>query len=180
MVSGQTDYSRESSNVASGTKECPFCAETIKAAARKCYFCTEFLEGHTRESILGDNIQVGDLSNVIGVAIGRRARASVTKQSGADVEEIANAFAEIYRNLDQKEDTPKKTMAAVAVRGLEEEANKGEHVDESKVEEWFTTLMAMLPDIGEVAINTFINPISGLSTVFQKIANKAKGTLEVR
>ncbi len=82
--------------------------------------------------------------------------------------------------LTKRKIHPKKTMAAVAVRGLEEEANKGEHVDESKVEEWFTTLMAMLPDIGEVAINTFINPISGLSTVFQKIANKAKGTLEVR
>ena len=38
------------------TKECPFCAETIKAKAKKCRFCGEWLDGHARESLLGDSI----------------------------------------------------------------------------------------------------------------------------
>jgi hypothetical protein len=37
--------------------------------------------------------------------------------------------------------------------------------------------MSMLPDIGEVAINTFINPIQGLSIAFQMIAQQAKEKL---
>lgn len=32
---------------ASDTKECPFCAETIKAAAKKCKHCGEMLKGET-------------------------------------------------------------------------------------------------------------------------------------
>lgn len=122
----------------------------------------------------GDSITVGDISNATGVAIGHRASAVVTQHVSGDVDGIAKAFEALHQALAQKPDTPKKAMAEQAVKGLEAEAIRGEQADESNVEEWFTSLMAMLPDVAEVAVNTFINPISGLSTVFQKIAQKAK------
>jgi hypothetical protein len=131
-------------------------------------------EGKTPSSG-GDSITVGDISDATGVAIGRGASATVMQHS-SETAAMAAAFRKLHEALTQLPDSPKKTLAEQAVKGLEKEAKKGEKADEATVEGWFTSLMAMLPDIGEVAITTFINPISGLSTVFQKIAKKAKET----
>jgi hypothetical protein len=128
----------------------------------------------------GDRIEVGDISGSTGVTIGHGAQTIVTQQSRGDVEAITKAFQTLHQALEEKPDTPKKATGHLAVKGLETEARKGEQASESAVEEWFTSLMAMLPDIAEVAINTFINPIAGVSTVFQKIAKKAKETLAAR
>ena len=55
----------------SDTKECPFCGETIKATAKKCKHCGEFLDGHTRDSILGDKIDTKIGDNAADVAAGK-------------------------------------------------------------------------------------------------------------
>jgi len=117
------------------------------------------------------NIDVGDITSSTGVAIGHGASATVTVTQTGDV---TRAFVELYRALEKQPDSPKKEAATQAVKELEKEANKGDKADEKRTKEWFNILMTMLPDIGEVAINTFINPISGLSTVFRKIAQKAQ------
>lgn len=85
---------------------------------------------------------------------------------------------EVFAGLDQMiEKLPKgtdKTIAQNAVRGLKAEAEKGEEVDEGIVKRMLGFLLETAPDIWEVAVNTFLNPIAGVGTVFQKIAQRAK------
>jgi len=87
---------------------------------------------------------------------------------------LPQAFTKLRESLSKEPDTPEKSIAETALKQLEVEGKKGEQADEKEVKKWFTTLVDYLPDIGEVAVNTFLNPISGLSTVFQKIARIIK------
>ncbi len=120
----------------------------------------------------GDTYKVGDIKDSSGVAIGRDNKVTVTH--GASAEEIAKAFAILSQAVQAKPESPEKGMAQTAVQGLEEEAMKGEEADESKVQKWISFLGEMAPDIWEVAVDTFTNPIKGVSTVFKKVAERAK------
>lgn len=144
-----------------------------------------FLSPAEREAILGDVVH-GD-KRTVNIGQGTYVEGQVDTGGGAfvghdqtiayggsDPEAIAGAFSKLYQALEQQPETMQKNMAKQALNALEEEAKKGERADENKVKQGLEIILAMLPDIGEVAINTFINPIHGLSTVFQKIAQKAK------
>jgi hypothetical protein len=98
--------------------------------------------------------------------------------TGMPPETIAAAFVGLYEALDRLPNTLQKQMARQAIEALEAEANKGQAVDEEKVKQGFEIILAMLPDIAEVAVQTFLNPIQGLSTAFQKIARKAQEKLQ--
>ena len=119
----------------------------------------------------GDNINVGDISNASDIAVGKNIQ--IVKQ-GASAEEIAKAFSSLLQAVQVMPESPEKAMVETAVQGLEEEAQKGEEADESKVQKWFTFLAQMAPDIWDVAVDTFIFPPKGISTVFKKVAERAK------
>lgn len=119
------------------------------------------------------DINVGDITGSTGVAVGHGAQATVT-QVGATGDEIAKAFAAITARVNALPPGPAKEDAADAVKKLEGEARKGDQADESRVHRWFTFLAQTAPDAWEVAVDTFINPVKGVSTLFQKIAAKAK------
>jgi len=120
----------------------------------------------------GDSIHVGDIKDSSNVAIGKGNRISVT--NGISAEEIAKAFAPLLQAVQAKPESPEKALAQTAIQGLEAEAAKGEDADEGKVQTWFDHLGNMAPDILEVAVDTFTNPIKGISTVFKKVAERAK------
>lgn len=119
----------------------------------------------------GDSITMGD---VIGsnIAIGKNNQINVTQ--GASAMDIAKAFSILLEKVQAMPESPAKTMAQTAVQGLEAEAAIGEQAEESKVQKWFDFLGSMAPDIWEVAVETFTNPIKGASTVFKKVAERAK------
>lgn len=119
----------------------------------------------------GNTISVGDVTGS-NIAIGENNSLTITH--GASTEEIAKAFSILVEAVQSKVESPEKVMAQTAVQGLEAEASKGEEAQEGNVQKWFEILGKMAPDIWEVAVDTFTNPIKGLSTVFKKVAEKAK------
>ena len=120
----------------------------------------------------GDTITIGDISGSTGIGVGKNVNVKVTH--GISAEELAKAFAPILEAVQAKAETPEKVMAQTAVQGLEAEASKGEEAQEGNVQKWIDILGNMAPDIWEVAVDTFTNPVKGLSTVFKKVAEKAK------
>ncbi len=120
------------------------------------------------------DITVGDINGGTGIAIGRNISQQIHITRGASLDEIAQAFATLQQAMQKMPDGPEKSMAQTAVDGLKTEATKGDQVRESDVEKWLAFLLNAAPDIWEVAVDTFANPIKGLGTVFQKVAQRAK------
>lgn len=119
----------------------------------------------------GNNITVGDVTGS-NIVVGNRNRVSVTH--GISAEEIASAFSPLLQAVQAKAESPEKALARTAVQGLEAEASKGEEAEEGNVQKWIDFLENMAPDIWEVAVDTFTNPVKGLSMVFKKVAERAK------
>lgn len=124
-------------------------------------------------------IQAGSV-NAEAIAVGKGAKAVVHKPGSITGDEIARAFATLTQKANALPDGPNKTLAQAVVQGLEAEAKKSELATESNVNQWFTSLAQIAPDVFDVALATFINPINGLSTVFQKVAKRAKAEQELK
>lgn len=129
---------------------------------------------HYGDDVKGDKITTGNITNSTGVAIGFGARVNVSQTSGASLAEIALAFTKIMQAVDKLHDKQDKDEAAEFVKKLEAEALRGEQADESKVQRWLNFLAGISEDVWDVAVDTLINPIKGISTVFKKVAQRAK------
>jgi hypothetical protein len=127
-----------------------------------------------QEIVHGDKIQVGNISNSTGVAIGRGAQAKVEQHSGMSAEEIAKIFSMLQQYVEKMPPGDEKNETKDALEKLQKEANKGDAADESRVQKYLNFLADTAPDIWEVAVDTFINPIKGISTIFCKVAERAR------
>jgi hypothetical protein len=126
------------------------------------------------EKIDSGDITVGDITGSTGIAIGRNISQEIHIIRGISADEIAQAFAVLQQAMQAMPDGPGKIMAQTAVTNLQTEAEKGQQASEDNLRQWLTMLDQMAPDIWEVAVDTFANPIKGLGTVFQKVAQRAK------
>ena len=94
--------------------------------------------------------------------------------TGRDQLTIQVAFDGLREQAAAVEDEDAREEVESTLDKLEREAGKGDAASESRVRGYFSFLAEMAPDIWEVAVNTFIHPIAGVSTVFQKVAQRAK------
>jgi hypothetical protein len=121
------------------------------------------INNHQQISISeSSNVTIGNIKNTINA------------DSTENKNEIAISFSKIYKKIDLLPENADKADALTAIKALEAEANKGLDAQEKNVKKWLLFLLETAPDIGQVAIETFLNPIKGVSTVFQKIADKIK------
>jgi hypothetical protein len=124
---------------------------------------------------IDQSITVGDITDSNDIAIGHGARITKTQTTtGASPIEIAQAFALMMEKVSALPEGPDKEKAQSAVEGLRVEAGKGQAAEEKNIREWFSLLAVTSLEACEVALNFFINPIAGVSSVFKKIAERAR------
>jgi hypothetical protein len=124
-------------------------------------------------NIFKDNISVGDITGSSGVAIGRGASARVSTGGGGN--QLAAAFASIYQRLAANpENSAVKAIVTEQVQAVEAETAKGELADAVRIEGALTVIGRMMPAILEATISALLNPVAGVSSVVQQVAERAR------
>lgn len=136
------------------------------------------LSGNFQGPVNVGDINVGNISGSTGIAIGHGAQVTVHQQTGLSPDETARVFASLMQKVNALSEGATKEDAQEAVKKLETEAKKGEQADEGRVRRSIEFLVEALPDAWEVAVNTVINPLAGINTVFKKIAERVKAERE--
>ena len=124
------------------------------------------------------SVNEGIQGNVQGqaIAVGRGAKAIVNQTTVSD--EVAKAFTELEKKVASLPEGPEKAVANNAVEALKSEAKLGDKAKEETVAKWINLLAQMAPDIWDVAVATFVNPMAGLGVAFSKVAQRAKAEKE--
>ena len=122
--------------------------------------------------IEGDKISVD--AGCTGVAIGSGASATVSQ--GISGAELADLFAQIRQEIEERPEDPdvEKEEVLETVDKVEQEVAKGDQANANKLSRWLGNLAEMAPDIFEVTVATLTNPALGLATVVRKVAQKAQ------
>lgn len=120
------------------------------------------------------HITVGNITGSTGVAIGHGAQVTVNQTSSLSTADMARVFATLTQKVNTLPAGPTKEDAQDALKKLETEAQKVEQADEGRVRRALEFLVEVLPDAWEVTVNTILNPLAGLNTVFKKIAERVK------
>ena len=106
------------------------------------------------------------------LAVGKGAKAIVnqSKEPG-DLDQVFDILTQKVAELNEG---PEKEIAKSAVTALQTEAKLGDNAKEDNVSKWLNFLAQTAPDIWDVAIATFTNPVAGLGMAFKKVAERAQ------
>ena len=134
-------------------------------------------KGARIKKIGGDqNIMSGKVSGGISIQ-GRDARVKINQPSGLDASELTTLFETLYRHIESRPPDPNldKDEIVETVQKIQEEASKGEdQVNEAKLTRWVDNLNKMAPDIVDVALASLGGPVSGVTALLKKIADRAR------
>ena len=126
-------------------------------------------------NIGGDQNIISKVSGGISIQ-GRGARVSIDQRNGFDADEISALFEKLYQRVESRVPDPNVDKAEIieTIQKIEEEASKGEEVNESKLTRWMDNLNKMAPDIVDVALASLGGPVAGATAVLKKIADRAR------
>ena len=124
--------------------------------------------GRDKTTIVGDGNVIGDHSS-----------ATVVKPS-ADPDAIARAFEQFYRAIEAQPDLSEQEKADLKAElgEIETEIVKDEAANETFIARRLRNVQRMAPDIWDVIITTFGNPVAGLGMVAKKVAERMKADTE--
>lgn len=122
-------------------------------------------------SINARNVSIG------GDVVGRDKIANTQSgsQSGEMVK-LVELFSAIQKKIEARKDDSHvdKSELKSLVENIQEEAQKGEEANPTKVERWLRFLAEMADDIFQVTVVALTNPMAGVAKAIQLIAQKAK------
>jgi PPE-repeat protein len=114
------------------------------------------------DAVQGDKITVGDVSG-IGIAIGRRASASV--QQGPSSAELVQALAPVVEAIQRTAaDAAAQATAMQAIADLERELARGKGADDARVAGILDGLADLIPGAVAAVVGAFATPLlSGMA-----------------
>jgi hypothetical protein len=124
----------------------------------------------------GDHYVIsGNVSGSV-VTQGKNAKVNVTQSSGVDPGEIESLFKQVYQHIESRPEDPNvgKEEISMTVQQIEKETAKGEEANQTKMERWMANLNQMAPDIVDVILASLGGPVSGVTAVLKKVADRAK------
>jgi hypothetical protein len=129
--------------------------------------------------IKGDqNILSGNVSSG-GIVFqgGRHKNITINQSAGLASDEITALFNNIYKHIEARPPDPNvdKEEILETVQKIQEEASKGEkEANETKLTRWIDTLNNIAPDVIDVALASLGGPVSGITAILKKIADRAR------
>jgi hypothetical protein len=128
--------------------------------------------------IKGDqNISSGNVSSGgISFQGGRHKNITINQSTGPASDEVAALFSNLYKHIESRPPDPnvEKEEILETVQKIQEEASKGEkEANETKLTRWIDSLNKIAPDVIDVALASLGGPVSGVTAVLKKIADRA-------
>lgn len=114
------------------------------------------------------------INNITGVVHTGSGDIQIDSMQISNNAEISQIFSKLSKLVENLPESPDKSIAQNAVKALQAEASKGNEANETNISKWLNFLAETAPDAWEVAVDSFLNPIKGISTAFKKIAERAK------
>jgi hypothetical protein len=111
-----------------------------------------------------------------GVAIsGNVSGGNISISKTSNTNNTNNFFIPIYRAVEESQLSPvEKNDLKAEIADVETEIEKGDAADESFLTRRLHSIERMAPDILDVILTTFGNPVAGLGMVAKKVAEKMK------
>lgn len=121
-----------------------------------------YIGGQNRGNIntgtqIGDQIEVGDITNSSGVAIGRGARATVMQ--GLPAQDLELLFVPLLAVVAQQAPAAQKVAAVQQVQELKAEVAKVKQASDSRIAQLIDGLVGMVPGAASTVVSLFAYPI---------------------
>lgn len=109
------------------------------------------------------------------IASGDISKGDVHQIYDSQIVDYGKLFQPVYQSIEHKKAIPQKDRQYLkkTVSEIQTEVEKESSARKAFIERRLRNISKMAPDIFEVILNTIANPIIGLTTLAQKIAQKA-------